>query len=70
MFVIFLLLIQKLLDMGLIEQVKVGREIKYKDALSKKSINDMPSWGNDGIKNGLDRWEAQFYEFFSHPYHV
>jgi DNA-binding transcriptional ArsR family regulator len=76
--------IQKLLDIGLIEQVKVGREvkyklkdenemvtifIKYKDALSKKSINDILRLENDGVKDSFSKILDFLYEVFPHPYH-
>ena len=76
--------IQKLLDIGLIEQVRVGREIKYKlkdenemwailikykDPLSKKAINDMLSWQDDGVKGISNRVLNVIYEVFPHPYH-
>lgn len=77
--------IQKLLDMDLIEQKKIGREvkyklkdanemlvilIKYKDALSKKSINDRLTWGNKGVERGFDIILDIIYEILPHPYHV
>ena len=77
--------LQKLQDVGLIEQVKIGREvkyrlkdpnemlailIKYKDALSKKSINDRLAWGNNGLERGFDMILDLFYDIFPHPYHV
>ena len=76
--------IQKLLEIGLIEQVKVGREvkyklkdenemvailIKYKDALSKKSINDILRMENDGLKDVFSKMLDYFYEVFPHPYY-
>jgi len=76
--------IQKLLDVGLIEQVRVGRGIKYKlkdenemwailikykTALSKKGINNILKWQNDGLLHCFNRMENIFYEVFPHPYH-
>jgi len=76
--------IKKLLDIGLIEQVQIGKEvkyklkdeteiwaffIKYKDALSKKSINDILIWRSDAIQCASDKLLDILYDALPHPYH-
>jgi len=44
--------------------------IKYKNALSKKAINDKLGWENDGLKDVSSKMLDSFYEIFPHPYHA
>jgi len=77
--------LEKLLDADLIEKVKVGKEIKYKlkdaneiwaifikyrDALSKKSIDNMLIWQSKGLIKVTDKILNVIWEIFPHPYHA
>jgi len=77
--------LQKLLDADIIEDVKIGREnkfklkdpelfweifIKYNDDLSIKSINKMLIWRSNASVWVTDRWEKCFLKVFPHPYHA
>ena len=76
--------LQKLLDADLIEEVKYDRVtkyklkdenmvvaflIKYKDALSKKAVNEMLNWKRNEYIGGLYNLEKVFWEIFPHPYY-
>ncbi len=75
----------KLLEIGLIEKVKIGKEVKYrlkdenmiwrfliryKNALSNNSINRSLIWAEEGVYNIVDPVMEIFYDIFPHPYHV
>jgi DNA-binding transcriptional ArsR family regulator len=76
--------LKKLLDIGLVEKVKIGRKmkykikdenliwslfIKYKDTLSIKSIDLYLVWHNNAIVNIGDRVLNVLWDVFPHPYH-
>jgi hypothetical protein len=73
------------LETGLIEKVKVGKEMKYKlkdgsmiwrflirykNVLSKNSINRSLIWAEDGVDNLVDPLMEILYDILPHPYHV
>lgn len=77
--------LQKLLEADIIEKVKVGKEtkyklkdedqivailIKYRDALSKKSIDIILKWKRQEYLAAVNKMENVIYEIFPHPYHV
>ena len=77
--------LKKLLDIDLIEKVKVGKEtkyklkdeniiwsffIRYKNELSDKSINLYMMWRDRGLKISLDNIIEVFFDIFPHPYHI
>ena len=77
--------LNKLLEIGLIEKVKVGKEVKYKlkdesmiwrflirykKALSSSSINRSLTWAEDGVDNLVDPLMDILYDILPHPYHV
>ena len=74
----------KLKDLGLIEEIKVGREkkyrltdenmilsffIKYKDALSKKSVYQILNWNNNMTRVATNKIIRVLWDIFPHPYH-
>ncbi|MCK4365914.1 MAG: winged helix-turn-helix transcriptional regulator [Thermoplasmatales archaeon] len=77
--------LDKLLEIGLIEKVKIGKEMKYrlkdenmiwrfliryKNALSNNSINRSLIWAEDGVDNIVDPLMEIVYDILPHPYHV
>jgi hypothetical protein len=73
------------LETGLIEKVKVGKEMKYKlkdgsmiwrflirykNVLSNNSINRSLIWAEDGVDNLVDSLMEILYDILPHPYHV
>ena len=77
--------LEKLLDVDLIEKVKVGREVKYKlkdefkiwvlliesyKALSHDSINRYLIWHEDTVKDTTDSVIEAVFDIFPHPYHA
>ena len=76
--------LKKLIEANLVEEVKNGKEskyklkdedmviaflIKYKDALSKKAVNEMLEWKRNEYILGLNKLEKIFWEVFPHPYY-
>ena len=76
--------LKKLLDVGLIDKVKVGRAVKYKlkdediiwtffikyqGTLSSRSLNIMMEWQNEGLVDVFDKMTDVFFEIFPHPYY-
>jgi len=77
--------LQKLIEIDLIEKTKEGKEIKYrlkdedmvwaflikyKDALSKKSIDDILNWRDDAYASITDKILNVMWEIFPHPLHA
>jgi len=77
--------LQKLLDVDLIEKIKVGKEtkyklkdqneiweffIKYKHALSKKSVDNYIIWESKGLIKVTDKILNVIWEILPHPYHA
>jgi len=77
--------LQKLLDVDLIEKVNVGKEIKYKlkdedlvvaflikykDALSKDSIDTSLIWRRNTYVMAAEKLLEIGYDIFPHPYHA
>ena len=77
--------LQKLVDINLIEKTKKGKEtkyrlkdedmvwaflIKYKDALSKKSIDEILNWREDAYASITDKILNVMWEIFPHPLHA
>lgn len=75
----------KLLELDLVEKISMGKEIKYrlkdedliwaffikyKDALSKRSVNDILNWRSDGYVSVADNIINVTWEIFPHPYHA
>jgi DNA-binding transcriptional ArsR family regulator len=76
--------LKKLMEADLIEEVKVGREIKYKlkdeymvvaflikykDAFSKKAIDESLQWKRNEYLKGAENFIHILYDIFPHPYH-
>lgn len=76
--------LKKMLDIELIEKITVGREkkyklkdedmvwaflIRYKKALSARSINLYLTWHNNGLIKVLDNIIETVYDILPHPYH-
>jgi len=76
--------LKKLLAADIIEQVKIGRVtkyklkdediimeylLKYKDALSTKSIDVYLDWCEDSFSDNLQKIENVIFEIFPHPYY-
>jgi len=77
--------LEKLLDIDLIERIKVGKEIKYKlkgedmiwgflikykNALSNDSINRYLIWRGDAVTDMTESMIKVVFNIFPHPYHV
>ena len=77
--------LNKFLEIGLIEKVKVGREIKYKfkdedmiwaffvrhkTEISARSIDLYLNWQNDAVKNVTENLLKVSFEIFPYPYHA
>lgn len=77
--------LKKLLEADLVEKIKEGKEIKYKlkdedmtwrilikykDALSKESIDEMFKWKEDDQPRLTDKIINVVWEIFPHPYYA
>jgi len=77
--------LNKLLEVGLIEKIRIGRKMKYKikdedfvwalfikyrEALSVKSIDLLLSWRNYTIIYAINNMMEVVWDIFPHPYHA
>lgn len=77
--------LNKLLEVDLIEKIKIGRKMKYKlkdeeyilslfirykDALSIKSIDLLLYWREKSMRKAGDKVEDVLWDIFPHPYHA